>query len=105
MAVIFVTHSVAEAVFLSQRVLVMAARPGRIVHELQVPGPAPGERPASFRHDPAFVAACRELSQALEDAMGDHGHATGEPVADGAAASGVSTRRESAGSTPPGVGP
>ena len=70
MSVIFVTHSVTEAVFLSQRVLVMAARPGRIVHELRVAGPAPDTRPAGFRHEPAFVAACRELSQALEAGMG-----------------------------------
>ena len=53
MAALFVTHSVAEAVFLSQRVLVMAARPGRVVAEVAVDAPYP--RPADWRHTPAFA--------------------------------------------------
>ena len=63
MATLFVTHSVAEAVFLSQRVLVMAARPGRVVAEVLITAPYP--RAASFRHSPAFLAACRQLGDAL----------------------------------------
>jgi NitT/TauT family transport system ATP-binding protein len=63
MATLFVTHSVAEAVFLSQRVLVMAARPGRVVAELAITAPYPRE--AGFRHTPAFMAACRQLGDAL----------------------------------------
>ena len=64
MAALFVTHSVAEAVFLSQRVLVMAARPGRIVAEVAVPEPYP--RGPAFRHAPAFAQACRAVAQALD---------------------------------------
>ena len=63
MATLFVTHSVAEAVFLSQRVLVMAARPGRVVAELLIDAPYPRE--TGFRHTPAFMAACRQLNDAL----------------------------------------
>ncbi len=49
---LFVTHSVAEAVFLSSRILVMAANPGRIVADLPVPFPHP--RRADLREQPAF---------------------------------------------------
>jgi NitT/TauT family transport system ATP-binding protein len=63
MAALFVTHSVSEAVFLSQRVLVMAARPGRVVHELGIDAPYP--RPASFRHSAGFMQACRRLGETL----------------------------------------
>jgi len=65
-ATLFVTHSVYEAVFLSQRVLVMSARPGRIVAELAIAAPAP--RDASFRRSPGFADACVTLSAALEAA-------------------------------------
>jgi NitT/TauT family transport system ATP-binding protein len=66
LAALFVTHSVAEAVFLSQRVLVMSARPGRIVAEVAVDEPYP--RQPAFRTSAAFVQACRRLSDALERA-------------------------------------
>ena len=66
MAALFVTHSVAEAVFLSQRVLVMAARPGRVVAEVLIPQPYP--RQAEFRHSAGFASACRTLGTALADA-------------------------------------
>ena len=56
-ATLFVTHSVYEAVFLSQRVLVMAARPGRVVAELAIDAPYP--RPPGFRHSAAFTDAVR----------------------------------------------
>ncbi len=72
MAALFVTHNVAEAVLLSQRVLVMGARPGRVVAELHIDAPMP--RPADFRHGPAFSLACRQLSAALEAAH--HGRPT-----------------------------
>ncbi len=64
-AALFVTHSVYEAVFLSQRVLVMSARPGRIVAEVHVDAPL---RDAVFRRTPAFAETCARLSAALEAA-------------------------------------
>jgi NitT/TauT family transport system ATP-binding protein len=66
LAALFVTHSVAEAVFLSQRVLVMSARPGRIVAEVAIDEPYP--RTAAFRTSAAFVDACRRLGEAMEQA-------------------------------------
>ena len=66
MAALFVTHSVAEAVFLSQRVLVMAARPGRVVAEVAIDAPYP--RAPGFRHTPVFFDACRRLGDALQQA-------------------------------------
>jgi NitT/TauT family transport system ATP-binding protein len=74
LATLFVTHSVAEAVFLSQRVLVMAARPGRIIAEIMVPEPYP--RSAAFRHTGVFAEACRALSAALENAFQPAGAAS-----------------------------
>ena len=66
LAALFVTHSVAEAVFLSQRVLVMSARPGRVVAQIAVDEPYP--RTAAFRASAGFVQACHRLGQALEQA-------------------------------------
>lgn len=60
---VFVTHSVYEAVFLSQRVLVMGARPGRVIAEIAIDAPHP--RPPAFRNSAAFVAACAQVSDAL----------------------------------------
>ena len=69
LAVLFVTHSVFESVFLSQRVLVMSARPGRIVAEVVVDEPYP--RSAAFRTSRPYLEACNELSRALEAAHAD----------------------------------
>src|SRR4030095_510516 len=66
LSVLFVTHSVYEAVFLSQRVLVMRPRAGRIVAEVMVDQPYPRE--PAFRTSAAYLAACREVSNALETA-------------------------------------
>ena len=65
--VVFVTHSVFESVFLSNRILVMAARPGRVIRELSVDEPYP--RTERFRTSTAYVEHCRRASEALKDAM------------------------------------
>ena len=66
MAAMFVTHNVAEAVFLSQRVLVMGARPGKVVAEVRIEQPYP--RDASFRQTQAFLQHCQTLGVALDQA-------------------------------------
>lgn len=68
MAALFVTHSVYEAVFLSQRVLVMGARPGRITASIDIAEPYP--RTPAFRSSPAYARCCEALSAALESAHG-----------------------------------
>ena len=65
--VVFVTHSVFESVFLSDRIVVMAARPGRVVRELTVDAPYP--RTEAFRTSAEYAAHCREASDALHEAM------------------------------------
>ena len=67
--VIFVTHSVFESVFLSERIVVMAARPGRVIRELRVDEPYP--RAEDFRTSADYAAHCREVSDALHEAMGE----------------------------------
>jgi NitT/TauT family transport system ATP-binding protein len=57
---------VAEAVYLSSRVVVMSARPGRIVGEVAVPLPYP--RVPDLRFEPAFVDAAHEVSSLLRSA-------------------------------------
>ncbi|ABV93125.1 ABC transporter related [Dinoroseobacter shibae DFL 12 = DSM 16493] len=66
--VIFVTHSVFESVFLSDRIVVMAARPGRVLREVQVDAPYP--RTETFRTSPEYAAHCRAASDALQEAIG-----------------------------------
>jgi NitT/TauT family transport system ATP-binding protein len=68
---LFVTHSVYEAVYLSQRIVVMGARPGRVVAEIAIDEPYP--RTADFRVSARFNALCVEVSQAL--AMAEPPHA------------------------------
>ncbi len=67
--VIFVTHSVFESVFLSDRIVVMAARPGRVIREVTVDAPYP--RSEAFRTSAEYAALCREASEALHIAMGE----------------------------------
>jgi NitT/TauT family transport system ATP-binding protein len=71
LTVLFVTHSIYEAVFLSTRVLVMSARPGRIVGELDVHEPHP--RADAFRLSERFARQCAQLSAMLADASGENG--------------------------------
>ena len=65
--VIFVTHSVFESVFLSDRIVVMAARPGRVIEEVRVDAPYP--RDEEFRTSAEYAGHCRAASRALEHAM------------------------------------
>ena len=65
--VVFVTHSVFESVFLSQRIVVMAARPGRVSAEVPVSAPYP--RNESFRTSAEYAAHCRQVSSRLGEAM------------------------------------
>jgi NitT/TauT family transport system ATP-binding protein len=64
---IFVTHSVFESVYLSRRIIVMAARPGRVVEDLTVDAPYP--RGEAFRTSADYAAHCRDISAALTRAM------------------------------------
>ena len=68
--VVFVTHSVYESVYLSNRIVVMAARPGRIVAEHRIEAPYP--RDDEFRTSPGYNEACRIVSQSLTRAMEEH---------------------------------
>jgi NitT/TauT family transport system ATP-binding protein len=63
---LFVTHSVEEAVFLSSRVLVMSARPGRLIGEFQVPFAYP--RQPTLRYEPAFASLEGAVAAALQEA-------------------------------------
>lgn len=64
--VLFVTHSVFESVYLSQRILVMTSRPGRISEEFRID--APPSRGEDFRTSAEYAAYCRDVSAALTTA-------------------------------------
>jgi len=68
--VVFVTHSVFESVYLSNRILVLAARPGRVAAELAIEAPYP--RDQNFRTSAEYAAYCRRASTALAQAMTEH---------------------------------
>ena len=63
LTVIFVTHSIHEAVFLSSRVVMMAARPGRVVEQFQIDEPYP--RSADFMVTPEFARYAKKLQDSL----------------------------------------
>ena len=63
--VFLVTHSVEEAVYLGDRVFLMAANPGRLIEILKVPRPA--EPPEESRRKPWFINFCQALLRRLED--------------------------------------
>ena len=67
--VVFVTHSVYESVYLSSRIAVMAARPGRLTSTIDIDEPYP--RTEAFRMSEPYNAHCRRVSRALHDAMGE----------------------------------
>jgi NitT/TauT family transport system ATP-binding protein len=69
--VVFVTHSVFESVYLANRIVVMAARPGRVFTELAIDAPYPRDR--NFRTSSEYAAHCRRASEALARAMATGG--------------------------------
>jgi len=69
--VVFVTHSVFESVYLSQRVVVMTQRPGRVFTQLAIDARYP--RDERFRTSATYAAFCRQVSEAFARAM------TGKP--------------------------
>ncbi len=71
--IVFVTHSVFESVYLSSRVVVMAARPGRVFREVAVDAPYP--RDQNFRTSAEYAGFCRRASEALAQAMAAGGEA------------------------------
>ncbi|PQO24110.1 nitrate/sulfonate/bicarbonate ABC transporter ATP-binding protein [Rhodobacteraceae bacterium WD3A24] len=69
LTVVFVTHSVFESVYLSNRIVVMAARPGRVAEELQVGAPWP--RGDDFRTSQTYADECRRVSAELKETLHD----------------------------------
>ncbi len=65
--VIFVTHSVFESVYLSQRIVVMTPRPGRVFAEIVIPAGYP--RDESFRTSAEYAGFCREVAETLARAL------------------------------------
>jgi NitT/TauT family transport system ATP-binding protein len=64
--VVFVTHNIYEAVYLSNRVVVMAARPGRVVADVAIDAAYP--RSEEFRTSPLYNEYCRQISHELAQA-------------------------------------
>jgi NitT/TauT family transport system ATP-binding protein len=69
LTVIFVTHSIPEAVFLSTRVVAMSANPGRISRVIECPFPQ--RRTLALRNTPAFLDVSQQVRDALSDAYAD----------------------------------
>ncbi|MEJ8473168.1 ABC transporter ATP-binding protein [Roseibium algae] len=70
--VVFVTHSVFESVYLSNRIVVMASRPGRVVNDMRLDAPYP--RGDEFRTSAEYGDYCRTVSEALHAAMDANDH-------------------------------
>lgn len=74
-SVIFVTHSVYESVYLSDRIVVMAARPGRVIEEIRIDEPYPraaGDYHVSTRYNEHCINVSRSLHGALDATAIDH---------------------------------
>jgi NitT/TauT family transport system ATP-binding protein len=69
LTILFVTHSIYEAVYLAHRVVVMAAKPGRVVAEIEIDSPHP--RDPDYRTSAQFNRYCRDVSHCLSEAMGE----------------------------------
>jgi NitT/TauT family transport system ATP-binding protein len=69
LTVVFVTHSVFESVYLSNRIVVMAARPGRVAADLQLTAPWP--RDDEYRTSPEYAVECRRVSATLKGTLHD----------------------------------
>lgn len=67
--VVFVTHNIYEAVYLSNRVIVMASRPGRVVADVAIAAPYPR---TEFRSSSLYSGYCQKISHALADASTLH---------------------------------
>jgi NitT/TauT family transport system ATP-binding protein len=65
--IVFVTHSVFESVYLSNRIVVMTSRPGRVFAEIAIEAPYP--RDESFRTSAEYAGYCRVTSEALGRAV------------------------------------
>jgi NitT/TauT family transport system ATP-binding protein len=94
--VVFVTHSIPEAVFLSSRVVVMSARPGRITKMIDVDLPRP--RNEDTRESRRYFELVTEVREALRHRHGEDGGAghDGHPEDDGGVASAERTMAEGA---------
>ena len=70
LTVVFVTHSIQEAVYLSTRVIVMAARPGRVIADVPIEGAHP--RTPDFRGTGEYAALCARISAMVAEASSEH---------------------------------
>ncbi len=77
LTVVFVTHSIVEAVFLSTRVAVMAARPGRVLAEVPIDAPFP--RGDAWRVSSAAAAHAKQLSDLVAHANREGARAVAAP--------------------------
>jgi NitT/TauT family transport system ATP-binding protein len=73
--VVFVTHQIEEAVYLSDRVIVMSARPGRILEDIRIDLPRP--RGLEVKHGPEFARYAEHIWQLLAGQRA--GQASGKP--------------------------
>ena len=65
--VLFVTHSIPEAVYLSTRIVVMSPRPGRVTDVIE--SPLPRHRPLDIRDSPEFIALAHRVRDGLREGM------------------------------------